>query len=165
MKDFPDVGASVSNGKLDDKAILRGSQAFLKAQCQQCHIVSGHGVNLGPDLVEAVKKFQGAKLLQQILEPSLEIHPKYQVIQFLLESGKVVSGVIAKEDEQTIYVATNLLAPQNLTKVAKDEIDERQPAKSSAMPQGMANVLTKAEIIDMMHFLESGPAPVMQHAK
>jgi putative heme-binding domain-containing protein len=165
MKDFPEVGASVSKGKNDDEAIVRGSQAFLKAQCQQCHIVSGHGVNLGPDLTETVKKFQGNKLLQQVLEPSFEIHPKYQVIQFLLDSGKVVSGVIAKEDGKTIYVATNLLAPQNLTKVAKDEIDERQPARSSAMPQGMVNVLTKEEIIDMLHFLESGPAPMMQHAK
>ncbi len=165
IKDFPEVGASISKGTLDEKAVIRGSQAFLKAQCQQCHVVSGHGVNLGPDLTETVKKFKGTKLLQQILEPSFEIHPKYQVIQFLLDSGKIVSGVVAKEDQQTVYVATNLLAPQNLTKIAKEEIDERQPAKSSAMPQGMVNVLTKDEIIDMLHFLESGPAPVMQHAK
>ena len=162
MNDFPSIGERVSSSKADDAAIARGMQAFTKSQCLQCHAISGHGVNLGPDLVETVKKYQGKKLLQQIFEPSHEIHPKFQIIQFLLESGKVVAGVVMNEDEKTVQVATNLLAPQSLTKIAKKDIEERQVAKLSAMPPGMANVLTKEEILDMLQFLEAGPAPIMQ---
>ena len=36
-------------------ALPLGMTAFVKARCNQCHIVAGHGVNLGPDLVESVK--------------------------------------------------------------------------------------------------------------
>ncbi|MDZ4850871.1 MAG: PVC-type heme-binding CxxCH protein [Pirellulaceae bacterium] len=161
MKDFPNVGDRVTTGNPDSAAITRGTQAFTKALCLQCHTVSGHGVNLGPDLAETIKKYQGQKLLQQILEPSHEIHPKYQVVQFLLESGKIVSGVVMKEDDDSVQVASNLLAPQALTKIAKKDIEERQMAKNSAMPLGMANVLTKNEIVDLLHYLEAGPAPIM----
>ena len=38
---------------------VRGMTAFVKARCNQCHVVAGHGVNLGPDLAESVKKLKG----------------------------------------------------------------------------------------------------------
>jgi hypothetical protein len=37
----------------DEMSLARGMQAFVKARCNQCHVVAGHGVNLGPDLVES----------------------------------------------------------------------------------------------------------------
>ena len=74
----------------------------MKAQCLQCHAVSGFGATLGPDLAETVKKHQGKKLLQQILEPSSEIHPKYQTMQFVLDSGEIVTGVVVKEDDERV---------------------------------------------------------------
>lgn len=149
--------------KPDESTLLRGMQAMVKAQCQQCHVVAGHGYNLGPDLTESVKKNQGLKLLQQILEPSHEIHPQHQSYQFLLSSGAIVSGVIVNEDEHEVQVAANLLAPQAITKLAKADIEERVATKVSAMPQGLVDVLTKQEILDLLAYLESAPANVMQH--
>src|SRR5690606_17007229 len=98
MADFPEMGARVGAEPRDSAAVVRGRQAFMKAQCLQCHSVSGFGASLGPELVESVKKFQGKKLLQHILEPALEIHPQYQTSLFLLESGKIVGGTIVHED-------------------------------------------------------------------
>jgi putative heme-binding domain-containing protein len=74
--------------------------AFVKARCHQCHIVAGHGVNLGPDLVESAKKLKGSDLLQQMIEPSSKIHEKFLNHQFLLDDGRVITGVIAKEDKR-----------------------------------------------------------------
>jgi len=165
MKDFPEIGERLSNGKPAEAVVTRGYIAFSKAQCQQCHVVAGHGVKIGPDLAETVKKNQGRKLLQQILEPSQEIHPQHQGYQFLLESGSVVSGTVAKEDEQEYQVQTNALTPQLLTRIAKKDVEEKSVSKISPMPSGLVNVLTKAEIVDLLLFLESGPAAVMDHGR
>jgi putative heme-binding domain-containing protein len=155
-KDFPDVGERWTRENPNSSAITRGKQAFLKAQCLQCHVVSGIGASLGPDLVESVKTYRGTKLLKQIIEPSSELHPKYRTIQFLLESGNLVVGSIIKEDEESVYVATDLMLPQNLTKLSKDEIEQQKGSELSAMPQGLLNTLTKQEILDLLSFLESG---------
>ena len=134
----------------------------MKAQCLQCHAVSGIGATVGPDLAESIKKHQGKKLLQQIIEPSSEIHPKYQTLQFLLDNGQVVIGVVLQEDEDAVYIAKNLLTPHTLTKVEKSSIEEQGATKLSAMPNGLLNGLTKTEILDMLRFLEAGPAPIIQ---
>lgn len=162
MKEFSDIGQRVSGATINAPAVTRGRMVFLKAQCLQCHSVSGFGANLGPDLTESVKKFQGDKLLQHIMQPALEIHPKYQTSQFLLDSGKVVVGNIIQEDKDTIHVATNLLSPQTLTIIQRSEIEEQQPSKTSAMPVGLLNTLTREEIVDLLHFLEAGPAPIAE---
>jgi len=96
------------------------------------------------------------KLLQQILEPSSEINKKYQTTQFLMNSGKVQSGVVAKETDSEFHIISNLLIPTAITKVTKNQVDERFPSKISAMPAGMADVLTRPEIIDLVSFLETG---------
>lgn len=151
MNDFPAV-----TPKTDDESIARGMQAFVKARCNQCHAIAGHGINIGPDLTETGKRLKGVKLLQQILEPSSEINKKYQTTQFLLDNGKVLSGVVARETETEFHIISNLLIPTVITKVAKSQIDEQFPSKISAMPKGMANVLTRPEIIDLVSFLETG---------
>ncbi len=161
MSDFSDIGERVSTETADPAAIARGRQAFLKAQCLQCHSVSGYGAESGPDLVESVKKFRGEKLLRHIIEPALEIHPKYQTSQFLLESGQVVVGNVIREDESVIQIATNLLMPQDLTLIDRSEIEDRQVSKNSAMPEGLLNGLSKTEILDLLRFLEAGPAPIV----
>lgn len=162
MPDFSEIGQRISVSQADDATINRGKQAFMKAQCLQCHAVSGYGAKLGPDLVESVKKFQGQKLLLQLLEPSREIHPQYQTTQFLLETGKVVVGNIIRENSDSIEVATNLLAPHELTRINKQEIEEQIASPHSAMPAGLLNSLTKSEIMDLLTYLESGPAPLTQ---
>lgn len=161
MDDFAEIGKRASSATVPPAAIDRGRQAFMKARCLQCHSVSGYGAELGPDLVESVKKFQGKELLKHIMQPALEIHPKYQTSQFLLANGKIVVGNIVQEDESTLYVATDLLMPQELTKIKRDEIELQQVSPSSAMPEGLLNTLNRREILDLLMYLEAGPAPIV----
>jgi putative heme-binding domain-containing protein len=151
LDDFADLKTS-----RDEMALSKGMQAFVKARCNQCHVVAGHGVNLGPDLVESVKKLQGRKLLQQILDPSTEINEKYQTTQFVLADGRIVSGVVVKDEPNELLVMTNLLTPEAITRVPKPQIDQQIASKISPMPPGLANVLTAAEIADLLSYLEAG---------
>lgn len=160
---LPELSGVVEAMKTDETTVMRGMQSFMKARCHQCHVVNGHGVNLGPDLQEAVKRYQGEKLLRQIVQPSHEINKKYQTFQIETVKGKVINGVIVKEDESNIHVMTNLLTPDVIEVVAKKDIDFKTASKISSMPEGLLNVLTKAEIADLMSFLQTGGYKLPKH--
>lgn len=151
LDDFPTVSPLA-----DEAALERGMHAFMKAQCTQCHVAAGHGVNLGPNLVESVTKLRGRDLLAQMLDPSQTIHERYRTHQFVLASGRVVSGIVLDESAETLRIATNLLAPEQITVIPKAEIEERIPSRVSAMPTGLLNVLTREEILDLVSFVEAG---------
>ncbi len=149
----------------DEKRLMAGMQAFVKARCHQCHVVAGHGTNLGPDLLVSVKQLRGQDLLKQIIEPSSKIHEKYQSYKFLLDSGRIITGVIAQEDEQQYQVVTNLLTPSSVTTISKRDVEDKILSRTSPMPEGLLDVLTREEISDLLTFLEAGdklPAS-MQH--
>ena len=149
----------------DNESVMRGMTAFAKARCDQCHKLDGHGVDLGPNLIESAKKHRDEVLLKQILEPSSEINEKYQTHKFLLSDGSVVTGVITKETKREFLVMKNLLTPKLLTKVAKDSIEEQVKSKVSAMPKGLLDVLTREEIDDLMTYLQSDGFQLPEHLK
>ena len=134
-------------------------------QCTQCHATGGHGVNLGPNLVESVKKYRGRGLLEQVLYPSKSIHENYRTMQFVLDSGRVVSGVVREESADAFRVATNLLVPDQVAVVKRDEVEDVSATKVSAMPAGLLNVLTRDEIAALVSFLEAGDnlPPTLRH--
>lgn len=154
------AGAKLPTG---DEAVMRGMQAFVKARCNQCHVVAGHGVNLGPDLVESVKKYKGEQLLRQIIEPSSEINEKFRTYQFQMSDGRVVAGVVVKEEPTEYHVVSNLLLPQAISRVNKKDVEERVASKISPMPEGLVNVLTKEEILDLAAFVEASGIKLPGH--
>lgn len=160
MADFADLEVKQSEDRT-----MRGMQAFLKAKCHQCHQVGGHGVKIGPDLTKVAKDYQGEKLLKQILEPSSEINKKFQPHQLIMDSGKVLTGVIAKETDTELHLIQNMLLPTQVTIISKKEIDEQFPSKISPMPKGLADVLQKDEILDLLSFLEAGGYELPEHLK
>lgn len=152
MEDFEEI----PEREVDETVVMRGMQSFVKARCNQCHVVSGHGINLGPDLTKISERLNGKKLLQQIIQPSLELNKQFQNHQFILLDGTVASGVIIEETLKQYKIASNLLDPKNVKLIDKDQIDEQIPSKISAMPSGLLDVLTRDEILDLISFLESG---------
>lgn len=149
----------------DEETAMKGMQAFVKARCNQCHVVAGHGINLGPNLTDVSKRFKGKKLLQQVLDPAAEINKKYQIHTFILKNGKSVNGVIVDESPAELKVVTNLLNPNAFVRVARKDIDEQFASLISAMPPGLVNVLTKTEILDLVSFLETGGYKLPAHLK
>ena len=159
LDDFPQVPTS-----REETVLARGMHAFAKAQCTQCHVAAGHGVNLGPELTESVKKLQGRVLLSHILDPSLTIADRYQTVQFVLEDGRVVSGVVAGETSEAWKIRPNLLNPDEIKLIPKALVEEQVPSRVSPMPSGLLNVVTRQEILDLISFLEMGtdlPAGLM----
>lgn len=161
MDDFD--AADLIDDDADPQTQSRGMMAFVKGGCNQCHTIAGHGVNLGPDLAQSVKKLNGIELLRHMIEPSATIHQDFQTHRFLLADGRVVTGVIAKETKNHYDVATNLLTPNSLTRVPKRDIELQSASKVSPMPAGLLDVLTKREIIDLHGYVQSGGYQMPDH--
>lgn len=153
LEDFPEVTIS-----RDQQALARGLHAFTKAQCSQCHVAAGHGVNLGPNLAESVKKLQGRELLAHILDPSKQIADQYRTVQFILEDGRVLSGVLAGETAAAWHVRPNLLTPDVIKQIPKATVEEQIASQVSPMPSGLLNVLTRQEVSDLLSFVAAGDA-------
>ncbi len=160
MEDFVDLAT-----RTDEATLMRGMLAFQKAKCDQCHQLAGHGVNLGPDLSDVTLRYRGDRLLQQIIDPSSEISPRHRTYRFLLDSGQVVTGVIQSEDENEVHVLTNLLVPEQLTRVEKSAIELRSESHVSSMPAGLMDGLTKDEIGDLLSYLQADKRNQLEHHK
>jgi len=146
-------------GQLANRSFNRGSEMFHVAGCIKCHKINCVGSAIGPDLTETHKRFQGVKLLEQILTPSSEIHKEYQSYVIITDAGKSLVGLLVKEDDKAYHLLPNPLLPEQITIIPKDEIDEIIPSKLSTMPEGLLMTLTRDEILDLLAFIEASGDP------
>ena len=131
-----------------------GKNLFKAANCVGCHKLNNEGRELGPDLTKIESsKHTTEYILGSIFEPSKDIAEKYQSHTFVLDSGKVVTGMIVEETPAEVKVLVDPLARCEPTVLQKMEIDERIKSQVSIMPQGLLNKLTREEILDLMAYL------------
>lgn len=121
-------------------------------QCRSCHRIGGKGTELGPDLDSIGKKYDRAKLIESILQPSLQVDPKYTVYLVETKDGKVVSGLLVKRDENEIIVRDAQNKPQ---RVAMSDVEEVFPQAKSFMPELLVKDFTAQQLADLLAYLES----------
>src|SRR5262249_14348988 len=73
-------------------------------KCKSCNRLDGVGVDLGRDLGKIGAKYPRAALLQEILEPSRSVDPKYIVFQLATKSGQVHSGLLVERTETEVVL-------------------------------------------------------------
>ncbi|QDV51876.1 c-type cytochrome [Gimesia fumaroli] len=137
----------------------RGREMFAAATCFKCHRFAGEGGTIGPDLTGAGGRFNAQNLLESIIEPSKVISDQYASTMFLLDDGRVVNGRVINLHGKNLMVLTDMANPSNLTSVNRDMVEEMLPSKSSMMPTGLVDTLTKEEALDLLAYLRSGGNP------
>ena len=135
-----------------------GKQAFAGAQCVLCHRIGQNGGLVGPDLTAVSSRFNRRDLLDSILNPSRVIDDKFRNTVFALKGGANVIGTVEREDEKSVTVRTSPLLPQT-TVLQKADVQGRELSPISPMPPSLLNVLTQAQILDLLAYLESGGDP------
>jgi putative heme-binding domain-containing protein len=128
-------------------------QMFTVASCVACHKLNGVGTEIGPDLSKLDPKYQAVDILKEILDPSAKINEKFQTFTFLLDSGKTVTGLVLEETAETVKVIENPLAKAEPVVIKKSEIEVREKAKTSIMPKGLLDKLTRDEILDLIAYI------------
>ena len=104
-----------------------GKELFKVASCVGCHKLNDEGRVFGPDLAKLDEKKRTTEhILRSILEPSHEIDEKFQSYSFLLDSGKIITGMVVEETPDELKVVIDPLAKDKPTVIRRDEIEEQK---------------------------------------
>jgi putative heme-binding domain-containing protein len=141
----------------DDGArdLARGARIYAESMCIQCHRFAGSGGANGPDLSGVGRRFARADLLRAILAPNADVSDQYRDSMITLADGEVVVGRIVEQDAAAVTVSTNPLGPER-TRVPRPDIASIEQLTTSSMPQGLLDARTRAEVLDLLAYLERG---------
>ena len=127
-----------------------GAQVF-KQNCAVCHSIDGQGATIGPQLDGAGNR--GAeRLIEDILDPSRNVDPAFRVTLLTLKNGEVESGLIRREEGETVVVAD---ATGKERSIPKSEIASRRESALSLMPDNLADVIKPEDFNHLIAFLLS----------
>jgi putative heme-binding domain-containing protein len=124
-----------------------------RTRCLACHAVAGQGPTLGPDLAGLGGSRVGvADILDAILEPSAKIHPDYASTVVALKSGRVLHGLLRPISEAEVEVVNSAT---ETVRLARSDIEEQSPSRSSIMPSGLHEALSPGEMADLLAYLST----------
>lgn len=137
--------------------LARGARVFQETSCVQCHRFAGMGASTGPDLTGVGARFSRRELLRAILEPNAEVSDQYRDSIVETDDGSVVVGRIVSDSPEAIEVRTNPMGEER-ERVARARIVSIAPLATSSMPPGLLDARTRAEVLDLLAYLERGGA-------
>jgi putative membrane-bound dehydrogenase-like protein len=137
---------------LDMKADTERGKAVFKKNCTVCHRLDNEGFEVGPDLLSALRNKSPEQLLNDILDPSREVDPRYLNYQITTKNGQVFSGLIAADTASSVTVRRGEKAEDT---ILRNQIEEVQATGKSLMPEGLEMQLSKQELADLIAYLQT----------
>ena len=132
---------------------LNGRRTFGTANCFECHRIAGEGRTVGSDLTTVARRFNVHDLLESMISPNKVISDQYAATTIIKQNGQIVTGRVVNLSGETLMIQTDMLQPANLLRIPKSEIEEMAPSRTSLMPEGLLDTLTKDEILDLIAFM------------
>lgn len=129
----------------------RGEAIFRRKEtiCFRCHAIGGAGGQVGPDLVSVGASAQIDYLVDSLLNPNKQIKEGYHSLIVVNDQGKVFNGIKISETDQDLVLRNS---EDQEVAIPVASIDERING-TSLMPVGLADDLTRSELIDLVRFL------------
>jgi putative heme-binding domain-containing protein len=149
-----DVSAAKANRNFSS-----GQEMFRVGSCLQCHVISGEGKTLGPDLTDIRTQYDALGLLEHIIDPSLKIDDEYKSVIIEMNDKKEHFGTVLSQDDETLSIAENPLKPESAITIQKSDIKLIDLIEMSPMPSDLLITLEKKEIWDLIAYLLSANDP------
>lgn len=119
----------------------------------------------GPDLTTAGRRYSVRDLFDQVINPSKVINEQFSAVMVITDNGLVHRGVVVNLNKDGLTLNTDLTDPNKRVNINRNTIDEMFISKTSPMPVGLFNRMTKEEILDLVAYLISGGNPKHQYFK
>jgi putative membrane-bound dehydrogenase-like protein len=120
-----------------------------KNQCAKCHMHSGEGAHIGPDLT-GMAVHPKSHLLVEIMDPSRSVEGNYRQYVVTTTAGRVVPGLLASETRTAVEI---LDAEGKRHSIQREDIDELHESNKSLMPEGFEKQLSKDDLVNLLEFL------------
>ena len=148
----------ILQGKLDARTPLgdgtRGKGIFFgKGECSSCHMLSGEGGFLGPDLSAYGSSTSAKAIRDEIIRPDRIEAAGYRSAAIATRDGDRMEGVIRNEDNFTLQLQTK---DGSFHFFQKTELQSVEPLGHSAMPTDYGQRLTPTELNDLVSYIMSG---------
>ena len=125
--------------------------------CITCHAIAGSGGKVGPDLSTIGASAQDDYLVEALLLPNAKVKEGYHSKTIYTDDGEVFTGVPIRETETETVIRDQFDEEISIPAAAIESVEEGM----SLMPGGLTDLLTTAELADMVAFLsalgEEGP--------
>ncbi len=125
-----------------------GKAVFTK-NCALCHSVNNEGGMIGPQL-NGVGKWGAQALSEKILDPNRNISESFRTYSITLKNGKVLNGLLRREEGETIVFADG---GGNEFSVLKKDIQEKKASKLTLMPDQFESTITPSDYNNLMAYL------------
>jgi putative heme-binding domain-containing protein len=131
----------------------RGRHLFFgeKVACYSCHTIGHEGGHVGPDLTGIGAIRSGYDLLEAVVYPSASFVPGHEVFNVDTEAERL-SGVIKSRSKDAVVLVTG---PNGEIRIPRSQIKKIEQSNVSLMPEGFDTTLSKAELTDLMAFLQA----------
>jgi putative heme-binding domain-containing protein len=128
-----------------------GEEVFRRKDlaCLSCHAVAGAGGQVGPDLAGIGVSSQLDYLVDAVLAPGSAVREGYVAQMVDTVDGESFLGTLARENENEIVLREQYTGE---IAIAKEDIENRRDT-GSLMPQGLVDLLTESELVDLVAFL------------
>jgi len=123
-----------------------------KKTCSTCHRLENEGVEVGPDLLSALRNKSKEQLLSDMLDPSREVDPRYINYVVNTKAGRTFSGMIAAETASSVTLRRAEKAEDT---ILRSQIEDILATPKSLMPEGLEMQLTKQDAADVIAYLQS----------
>jgi len=154
--DLPPAAAEVEEDIKRRKQTFAGSagdiehgREVFKKQCSICHRVGELGKVVGPQL-DGIGNRGVDRVLEDMLDPNRNVDVAFRTTILSLDSGKVVSGLLRRE-EGAVYVLVDNKGEEFTVPIK--EVDERISAQTSLMPEGLTRDFSDKDFNDLLTFL------------
>ena len=126
----------------------RGKAVF-KEQCGKCHMHSGEGGKVGPELT-GMAVHPAKELLIHVLDPNRSVEGNYRAYTVSTDDGRVVTGLLASESKTAVEIID---AEGKRVAIQRGEIDQFVPSPNSLMPVGFEKQIKPEGFADLLAFL------------
>jgi hypothetical protein len=127
-------------------------ERIFRANCGSCHMVSGRGGQLGPDLSRIGSARPRTGLAAKIRGTSAFIRPGYEPVTLVTRQGERIRGVRKNEDEFSIQIMD---MRERLQGYLKTNLTDVTMDKQSVMPAYGSDRLPDRDLDDLLRYLST----------
>ena len=135
--------------QVDRRADAAAGKLVFTKQCAKCHMHSGEGQKIGPDLT-GMAVHPKRELLVHLIDPNRSVEGNFRVYTVETSDGRVLTGLLAGESKTSIELID---AEAKRHALQRDDIETLTASARSLMPEGFEKQVSRDDLANLLEFL------------